>query len=82
MAALGLVILLALHLFWRSDEAALYAGWLPRELGYRVLWMVLAWAYLIYFCRYLWRADSGADGDPPGQTPSLPDARHGDEEAG
>ena len=64
---LGFAVLLVLHLdFWRSDEIELYFGWLPRELGYRLLWMALGWAYLIYFCRYLWTAPAD---DQPGDRP-------------
>ena len=51
----GFALLLFLHLdFWRPRSSELYFGWLPEELGYRVLWMLLAWAYLVFFCRWLW----------------------------
>ena len=53
----GLMILLALHLdFWRPPRTALYFGWLPAELAYRLLWMLLATVYLHYFCRRVWRS--------------------------
>lgn len=66
---IGFVTLLLLHLdFWRSDEVVLYFGWLPHELAYRVGWMLLAWAYLGFFCRYLWPAP-----DPPAEAGSGPE---------
>ena len=50
--------LLALHLdFWRAPSNALYFGWLPEELGYRILWMGLAWIYLLCFCGWVWDAE-------------------------
>jgi hypothetical protein len=52
---IGLAVLSSLHLdFWRQKEVVLYLGWLPEELGHRLLWMLLSWAYLVYFCACSW----------------------------
>jgi hypothetical protein len=57
----GLALLLVLHLdFWRPRRPLLYFGWLPEELAYRVLWMVAASVYLLFFTARVWRED-----DPP-----------------
>jgi hypothetical protein len=49
---------LVLHLdSWRPKRAVIWLGWLPEELLYRLAWMLLAWVYLLYVCRYHWRAD-------------------------
>lgn len=67
-------MLFILHLdFWRSDEVHLYFDWLPHELAYRIAWMVLAWAYLSFFCRYLWRTFD-EPGDEPGDEPRTEEA--------
>ena len=53
--ALGLG-LFALHLdFWRSDAGRLVGGVLPEELVYRLVWMALAWGYLLWFCARIWQ---------------------------
>jgi hypothetical protein len=54
----GFLGLLALHLdFWRAQRVTIWFGWLPEELLYRLAWMLLAWGYLLYVCRYHWRTD-------------------------
>ena len=51
----GFLALLALHLdFWRPKRVEIYAGWLPEELLYRIVWMGLAWLYLLYFTAKVW----------------------------
>jgi len=51
----GFVLLLALHLdFWRPQVARVHFGWLPEELAYRLVWMLLAWVYLLFFCARIW----------------------------
>jgi len=32
----------------------LWFGWLPEELAYRIVWVLLAWAYLVFFCTRVW----------------------------
>ncbi len=65
VAWLGFAALLALHLdFWRPqrpDEVTLYFGWVPGELAWRLVWMALAWAYLLFVLRFVWiePADGG-----------------------
>ena len=55
LAWAGFVFLLALHLdFWRPLGTTLYFGWLPEELGYRLLWIFLTWLYLLCFTAWLW----------------------------
>ncbi len=55
----GAGLLLILHLdFWRPQRVVLYGGWLPEELLYRLVWMLLAWLYLMYFCARIWRSNS------------------------
>jgi len=52
----GFVVLLVLHLDgWRTQRPVLRFGWLPEELGYRLVWILLAWAYLQFLCARLWR---------------------------
>ena len=54
----GFLGLLLLHLdFWRPQRVVVYMGWIPEELLYRCVWMLLAWAYLLYVCRVHWRVD-------------------------
>lgn len=58
IAWIGLAVLVALHLdFWRPQRDVLYFGWLPEDMAYRWVWMLLAWAYLIYFTRFVWTED-------------------------
>lgn len=57
-AWVGVAALMLLHLdFWRSQRAALWFGWMPEELLYRLLWMFLAWLYLLFFCARIWRKE-------------------------
>ncbi|MEQ9321125.1 MAG: hypothetical protein RIF41_18320 [Polyangiaceae bacterium] len=57
VAWVGGLSLLALHLdFWRPQRAVLYAGWLPEELLYRIVWLGLAWLYMLYFTSRVWRS--------------------------
>jgi len=52
------VLLLVLHLdFWREQRVELYWDWLPEELMYRVVWLLLAWGFLLFFCHFVWRED-------------------------
>lgn len=54
----GFLILIVLHLdFWRPQRAELYFGWMPEDLAYRLAWMVLAAAYLVYFTARVWREE-------------------------
>lgn len=55
IAWLGLLALAVLHLdVWRPQRPELLFGWLPEELAYRLLWMFLAWLYLLYFTSRVW----------------------------
>jgi hypothetical protein len=60
IAAAGLGLLLGLHFdAWRpSDWPGTVAG-VPGELVYRLAWMGLAYAYLAWFLRAVWRAERG-----------------------
>lgn len=59
----GFAVLLGLHLdFWRPQRAELYLGWMPEELAFRLLWMALAWLYLLFVLRALWTDEGGARG--------------------
>ena len=54
----GFLLLIGLHLdFWREQRPVLYFGWIPEDMAYRLLWMGLAWLYLVYFTTYVWRED-------------------------
>ena len=54
----GFVLLLVLHHdFWRPQRAVLYFGWLPEELAWRLGFVVLSVAYLVFFCRSVWREE-------------------------
>lgn len=51
----GFAILVALHLdVFGSPGAELRLGWLPDELAYRLVWILLAWGYLLFLCTRLW----------------------------
>ncbi len=57
IATVGFVLLALLHLdFWRPQRAELLFGWLPEELAYRVAYILLAWCYILWVCRFLWPA--------------------------
>ena len=59
VAALGLLGLLFLHIdFWRVRRPRVYMDWMPEELVYRLVWVALAWLYLLYVCRFVWRPGS------------------------
>lgn len=52
------LVLLALHLdFWRAGRPAVWFGWVPEELLWRLAWMGLAWLYLLWFCARVWREE-------------------------
>lgn len=54
----GFVLLLVLHLdFWRPKRAEIWFGWMPEELLWRLVWMALAFAYLLFFCNRVWKED-------------------------
>lgn len=54
----GFALLLFLHHdFWRPQRAVLHFGWLPEELAWRLGFVVLCVAYLVFFCRFVWRED-------------------------
>ena len=58
----GFALLIVTHLdFWRPQRPELYFGWLPEDLAYRLLWMLAAWAYLLFFTRWVWRDDATGD---------------------
>ncbi len=58
VALVTAALLLLLHLdFWREQRPVIYFDWLPEEIAYRLCWMMLAWAYMLFFCRYVWRED-------------------------
>lgn len=60
IAWVGGLVLLALHVdFWRPQRPVLWLGWLPEELVYRLAWMVLAWLFLTFFIRFVWRGEGG-----------------------
>ena len=55
----GLGLLLLLHLdLWRPLPPGPYFGWMPEELVFRLLWMGLAWLYLVFFTRVVWEEGS------------------------
>ncbi len=59
VAWVGFGILLVLHLdFWRPQRPVLYFDWLPEDLLYRLVWMGLAWVYLVFFTTRVWKGES------------------------
>ena len=61
LAAIGLVVLLILHVdAWRTPSPTLWGGVLPAELGWRIGWMIAAWIYLILFARWVWGNEEDA----------------------
>ena len=58
IAWISALVLVVLHLdFWRDQRPVLYWNWLPEELLFRIVWLLLAWAFLLFFCRFVWRGD-------------------------
>lgn len=53
LAGLGLLLLVATHLY-RTTSTELVLGWMPLELAYRLVWMVMAWLYLLFFTAWVW----------------------------
>ncbi|MHC4948555.1 MAG: hypothetical protein ACYTG1_09865 [Planctomycetota bacterium] len=52
------LVLVALHLdYYRAGDGPLRWGWVPDELAWRVGSIGLAWAYILFVCRYVWRED-------------------------
>ena len=59
LAWAGFALLLVLHVdFWRPQRVVFYLGWIPEELFYRLLWVLLAWGYLLFVCSVLWKRES------------------------
>lgn len=59
LAWAGFVLLIVLHLdFWRPQRAVLYFGWLPEDLAYRLVWMLAAWLYLLFFIAKVWTEEA------------------------
>lgn len=59
IASSSLVALVLLHLdFWRPQHARLLFGWFPEELAYRLVFIVLAWLYMLFVTARLWREGS------------------------
>ena len=62
IAWVGAGLLVALHLdFWRPQEAHLVLGWVPEDLAYRLVWMLLATAYLFWFTARIWRGSKDGE---------------------
>ena len=58
IAWVSLVTLLVLHLdSWRPQRPVLYFSWLPEDVAYRLGWMLLAWLFLLFFTRYVWKEE-------------------------
>ena len=58
IAAVGFLVLVVLHFdFWRPQSARLLFGWLPQELAYRIAYIGLAWIYVVWICRWVWREE-------------------------
>ena len=56
----GFLLLLALHLdLFGTPRLGLLFGWIPGELAWRLTWMGLALAYLLFFCARIWREEEG-----------------------
>jgi len=53
LAGLGLIALVAAHLY-RTTSTELVLGWIPMELAYRLVWMVMAWVFLLFFTAQIW----------------------------
>lgn len=63
------ILLVALHLgfwdawdAWRPDRPGqVRLGWIPDELAWRLAWMALAFAYLLWFCGAVWRIEESEE---------------------
>lgn len=40
--------------FWRVAEPTLIGGWLPPELAWRIVYIFLAWFWIMALCRWAW----------------------------
>ena len=55
IAVLGFLLLVVLHLdFWRPQRLVFHLGWLPEELAYRIVYLLLAWLYMLFICWVVW----------------------------
>ena len=58
LAWIGGAVLVLLHLdFWRSPRPEPWFGWLPDELAYRVVFIGMAWAFMLFVCSRIWTED-------------------------
>ena len=58
IAVFGFLLLVALHLdFWRPQRLVFHLGWLPEELAYRIVYLLLAWLYMLWICGLVWREE-------------------------
>ena len=58
LAVVGFAALIVLHVdFWRPQRPDIWLGWIPEELGYRLVWIAASWLYLLFFCGRIWRGD-------------------------
>jgi hypothetical protein len=56
-------LLLATHLdAWRPQREVLWLGWLPEELAWRLLWMLGAAAFVVWFTRAVWAQEGTREG--------------------
>lgn len=54
------LLLVGLHLAPLGQGDDWMCG-LPAELGFRLGWMLLAWIYLLWFCRHVWKTGEGEE---------------------
>ncbi len=56
VAGILATVLIVFHLdFWRGPRTEIYLGFIPEELAYRLVWIVFAWLFLLFFTHKVWR---------------------------
>lgn len=61
-----MVLLLVLHVdVWNQGRGdALILGFIPYDLAYHLLWMLVAWAVVIYMTIFVWPDENGEPVEP------------------
>ncbi len=58
----GFFLLFGSHVaYFPAQSTELMFGWMPVDLVYRLVWMVLAWLYLMHFTAKVWGPDGEVD---------------------
>ncbi len=66
-----MLVLLVLHVdVWNQGRGdGLILGFIPYDLAYHLLWMLVAWAVVIYMTIFVWPDEQVDQVDPTSPTP-------------